>query len=108
MPPGGPIPMLTSQQPLLTSSAAFYPWDPKVAKRFTFMDNYGEIFQMWHQHEDHLLLPRNGCPLGKIDSRLPGYSTQYPASSYKQQKPDQFFCDSESYTVLNGIQLPNF
>lgn len=80
--------MLTHEDPVWTSSAAYYDWDPKVAKKFTFRDSFDDKFNMWHREDDFLMLPRAGCPLGE-DRRSFGDPVVFPASTYQQQKKDQ-------------------
>jgi len=61
-----------SAQPLFTGAAAGYPYDAKLEMRFRCVSRFEEEYSLSEKDGDHLLIPRELCPMGAKDKRVPG------------------------------------
>ena len=61
------------RKPEWVDSAAHYPYDEALVRRFTFLSNFDEKYILYHLDGDEVWLPRGVCPMvnDKRDAGLP-------------------------------------
>ena len=91
------------QQPLVTGAAAVFDWSDLLAKRFTIMSRFDEPVQLWREigagANKKILLPRQICPVGKVDRREIGPLVNL-SSSFKPRSAEQARVVDETYKRL--------
>lgn len=91
------------QQPLSTGAAAVFEWSDLLAKRFTITSRFDEPVQLWREIgsgvNKKILLPRQICPVGKVDNREYGLIVNL-SSSFKPRSAEQARVVDETYKRL--------
>jgi len=68
------------KQPLETGAMAKYKYDPKLAKKYSFVSPFGDKVKLYESHDDSIYLPRNICPLGATNCMVEGEPCEFPNS----------------------------
>ena len=57
-------------QPEFTGSMSAFPWSADLESKYSFTSRYGDFVNMSVRQGDTLYVPRETCPVGKIDRRM--------------------------------------
>lgn len=68
-------------QPLVTRESAVFNYSQHIEEAFTFTDNYGEEYKVFHTESNGCLhVPRNACPVGVSDLRCLGAAVPFTSN----------------------------
>ena len=79
--------LIRHDKPLITDSDALYPYSYALAEEYRFKPRFGESVMLHKRDGDFIRLPRELCPVGKVDERSPGLKVIF--NGCPTPRPDQ-------------------
>lgn len=70
--------LIRHDKPLFTGTAAVYPYQPSLEKKYRFTSRFGEEVLLHKRRDDYIELPRALCPVGAIDRMSDGDAVEFP------------------------------
>lgn len=105
----------TERTPLLTGSAAVFPWCPKMAKRYRFMSAFEEVPIPLHRKakyrqkdgtlSDVILIPRGFAPTGNLDRRTEGFEVDFTSKFIPRDKEQIRLVTEASMLLCKGCSF---
>ena len=91
-----------SSEPLFTGASAAYPYSDALARKFTVESRFGDVYTLFHQQGDKILLPREVCPLSSDDRREVGPPAQFFSKVIARDAEQKRLIDEASALLGNG------
>jgi superfamily II DNA or RNA helicase len=77
--------------PLMTDGESVYPYSYELAEKYRFKPRFGETVILYKIDGDMIRLPRELCPVGKIDNRAAGKKVAFPKSPTPRANQETIF-----------------
>ena len=88
-------------QPLITDSMAWYPYSYEFADAYRFKPRFGESVSLSKRDGDFIGLPRELCPVGKVDERCAGLPVKFLKCPMPRDNQKGLFTDTLAF-LLSG------
>lgn len=97
-------------KPLSTGAAAVYPYSEKLAKRFTAMSRFEDLFALYRVFGKgkykKIALPRRLCPMGMLDHRKVGLKTDFDSKfESRSDEQERVIKESSSLLIAGGSHI---
>ncbi len=84
-------------QPLITDSMAWYKYSYELADAYRFKPRFGESVMLHKRDGDFIGLPRELCPVGKIDERMTGLPVNFSECPSPRDNQKHLFKDTVAF-----------
>lgn len=88
-------------RPLITDSDAWYPYSYELAEQYRFKPRFGESVMLHKRDGDFIRLPRELCPIGKVDKRTCGKSVTFGKCPSPRPEQVEIFAQTIQF-LLDG------